>query len=206
MNSSSFININGDLKQNKLKILIYLILNFIQNLYYSLFSRKFKFIKFNPKNKKYNFNKNHSISRKLCGVFWKNINWNIIIKNLGKLSVSELGSGDGKYFKNDISINPNYIKKYKGYDIVFFDNWNKIKTKKYSFQKFDGNSFKKIISKNYNLFLSQSCLEHVKNDLRYFSEIKKKANQSKKKNYSSTLCSESILSFYLFNSWLSSIQ
>ena len=71
MKSSSFININGDLKQNKLSILIYVFINLLQNIFYSLFSKKFKLINFNPKIKKYTFKNEQSISRKLCGVFGK---------------------------------------------------------------------------------------------------------------------------------------
>ncbi len=181
MKSSSFININGDLKQNKLSILIYILINSFQNIYYNFFFKKFEFIKFNPKIKKYNFKNNQSISRKLCGIFWKNINWKFITEHIGKLNINEIGSGDGNYFKNDVSINHKYIKKYYGFDVKNFKNWKNLKNRIFIYKKFNGNNFKKIINKDNNLFLSQSCLEHVKNDLSYFNEIKKKANLTNKK-------------------------
>ena len=39
-----------------------------------------------------------------------------------------------------------------------------------------------IYMKNNNLFLSQSCLEHVRYDLKFFHDIKKKFKKSKKKS------------------------
>ena len=181
MKSSSFININGDLKQNKLSIFIYILFNFFQNMYYSLFSKKFKYIRFIPKRRNYNFQNNQSISRKLCGVFWKNINWNILNKYIGKFNICEIGAGDGNYFKSEILIKKKFLKKYNGFDVVKFKNWKKIQSDLFQFKKFDGHKFENIISVKNNLFLSQSCLEHVKHDLKFFSMIKKKVNKTKKK-------------------------
>ncbi len=181
MKSSSFININGDIKQNKFSIFIYILINFFQNIYYSLFIKKFEYVKFIPKKKKYYFNNNQSISRKLCGVFWRNVNWKIIYNSIGRFNICEIGAGDGSYFKSDILIKKKYIKKYQGFDVVKYKNWNKIQNKNHQFKKFNGINFENIISKNNNLFLSQSCLEHVKYDLKFFHDIKKKVNKSKKK-------------------------
>ena len=70
MESSSFININGDLKQTKLSILIYLF-NLLQNVYYSIFPKQFKYLNLNPKKRSYLLKEHHSISRKLCSIFGK---------------------------------------------------------------------------------------------------------------------------------------
>ena len=181
MKSSSFININGDLKQNKLSIFIYIFINFFQNIYYSLFVEKFEYIKFSPKKKEYYFKNNQSISRKLCSVFWRNLNWKIIFDHIGKFNICEIGAGDGNYFKTDILIKKKYINKYQGFDVVKFKNWKKIQNKNHRFKKFNGINFENIISKKNNLFLSQSCLEHVKYDLKFFNDIKNKLNLTKKK-------------------------
>ena len=71
MESSSFININGDLKQTKLSILIYLFFNLLQNVYYSIFPKQFKYLNLNPKKRSYLLKEHHSISRKLCSIFGK---------------------------------------------------------------------------------------------------------------------------------------
>jgi hypothetical protein len=181
MKPSSFININGDIKQSKLSIFIYLIFNLIQNICYSLITRNFKYIKLNPKKKKYNFNNVQSISRKLCGIFWQNINWRFIFEHIGKFNICEIGTGDGNYYKTDISIKEKYIHNYTGFDVKKYQNWKKIQNNKFSYIKFNGYNFKKIITKKHNLFLSQSCLEHVKYDLKFFYEIKKNAEKTKKK-------------------------
>ena len=87
MKSSSYININGDKKQNKLSLLIYLILNTIQNIYYSLSTSKFKYLKLSFKQKNYKLDNSHSISRKFCSIFWSNINWSLVSKTIGKLNI-----------------------------------------------------------------------------------------------------------------------
>lgn len=181
MKSSSFININGDKKQNKISISCYLLINLFQNIYYSFFSKKFKILKFLPKKKSYSFKNYHSISRKLCGVFWKNVNWKILLKSIGKFNICEIGVGNGNYFKSDILIKEKYIEKYQGYDVKKFDNWKKIMKKNFSYRKFNGYDFQKIVTRKNNLYISQSCLEHVKNDLNFFREIKKNANATSKK-------------------------
>lgn len=181
MESSSFININGDLKQTKLSILIYLFFNLLQNVYYSIFPKQFKYLNLNPKKRSYLFKEHHSISRKLCSIFWKNIDWKNLKSTIGKFNICEIGPGDGSYFKNDIQIKKKYIKKYYGYDVAYHKKWENNKNKKFSYKKFNGKNFKKIISKSNNLFLSQSCLEHVKYDLEFIKEVVKSSKKSKKK-------------------------
>ena len=73
-----------------------------------------------------------------------------------------------------------YIKKYYGYDVAYHKKWENNKNKKFSYKKFNGKNFKKIISKNNNLFLSQSCLEHVKYDLEFIKEVVKSSKIKKK--------------------------
>lgn len=182
MKSSSFININGDIKQSKFSILMYLFFNIIQNIYYSLFTVKFRYLTFNPKNKDYKFRNDQSLSRKLCGVFWKNINWKVLHDHIGKFNICEIGTGDGNYFKTDILIKKKYIERYRGFDVIFNNNWKKLQNKTFLYKKFDGVNFKKITNKNNNLFLSQSCLEHVMYDLKYFDEVINISKKSKKKS------------------------
>ena len=118
MRSSSFLNINGDKKQNKIQLFYYLILNLIQNLSLTLSFKRFNYLKLENKYKNFKFNNQHPISRKLCTLFWRNLNWNAIVKVIGKLDVLELGPGSGEYFKNDVSIKDRFIKKYNGYELA----------------------------------------------------------------------------------------
>lgn len=181
MKSSSFININGDKKQNKISLLIYLTLNLFQNIYLSLFKRKFKYLEFKSKNKNYKLNNNHSISRKLCTIFWQNINWKSIVGHIGNLDILELGPGDGNYFKKEISIKNHFVKRYSGFDVNSHRKWKLTKSKKFNFKQFNGYDFNKIFSKQNNLFISQSCLEHVRYDLKFFKDIKSTSKKTKKK-------------------------
>ncbi len=181
MRSSSFLNINGDKKQNKIQLFYYLILNLIQNLSLTLSFKRFNYLKLENKYKNFKFNNQHSISRKLCTLFWRNLNWNAIVKVIGKLDVLELGPGSGEYFKNDVSIKDRFIKKYNGYDVIRNARWRKFKSKKLHFNVFDGKNFKKTLRKSNNLIISQSCLEHVKYDLKFFDDVKKLSKKNKKK-------------------------
>ena len=181
MKSTSFININGDIKQSKIQIIIYVLINLIQNIYFNLLRRKFIYLEFKKPSVLSKFNDKHSISRKLCSLFWKNINWKILIKHMGLLNIHEIGSGDGTYFKEDISIKSKFYKKYKGCDINFHKKWKFNKNKKVSFSKFNGVDFYKTFNKGTNLFISQSCLEHVRYDLKFFNDLKSYSKKSKKK-------------------------
>lgn len=179
MCSSSFLNINGDKKQNKITLFCYLILNLFQNLFLSLSKKNFDYIRLKNKFKKFKFNNHHSISRKLCTLFWQNLNWSGIVNVIGKLDILELGTGNGNYFKKYISIKDIYIKKYRGYDVVKSKNWKKLSRKKFYFKKFDGKTFEDIFKNKFNLVISQSCLEHVRYDLKFFQDIKRLSNKRK---------------------------
>ena len=156
-------------------------MNTIQNIYYSLSTSKFKYLKLSFKQKNYKLDNSHSISRKFCSIFWSNINWSLVSKTIGKLNILELGPGDGNYFKRSISIQKKFIAKYNGFDVNSHKKWKLIKDKKFNFEKFDGSDFQSIINKKNNLFISQSCLEHVEHDLKYFYDVKKIAKNNKKK-------------------------
>ena len=101
MKSSSYLKINGDNKLNKFQILIYVILNLIQNFFFNLSKKDFRIILFNKKNKLNNFSKKCSISRNLCNFFWSKIDWNSIFEKLGLFYIHEIGIGDGYYSKKN---------------------------------------------------------------------------------------------------------
>ena len=201
MKSSSFFNLNGDKKLNKLQILIYIFLNFLQNIYYNLIEKKFNYLRLNKNLKLLEFNKNKSISRNLCSLFWSSIDWKVVYDCLGPISVHEIGTGDGSYYKEEIAIPKKFLRNYNGYDVKKNHKWF-LKKKNFFYNKFDGIEFDKTFKKNNNLFISQSCLEHVRYDLKYLLDLKKFSKSNKKKKIFYSLLAKSFLCFYLFSSRL----
>ena len=181
MRSSSYLKINGDRKLSKFNILVYVFLNLFQNIFYSFSIRKFRYINFKNNVELTSFDKTQSISRNLCTLLWKKINWFELFKVMGSFHIHEIGVGDGSYSKNKIQIPKNYIKNYFGYDIKLNPKWKFTKSKKISYATYDGQSFSRIFNKKHNIFISQSCLEHVKFDLQYFIDLKKSLKSNEKK-------------------------
>jgi hypothetical protein len=181
MRSSSYLKINGDKKLSKFNILVYVVLNLFQNIFYNFSIRKFRYINFKNNVELESFDKTHSISRNLCTLFWKKFNWHELFKVMGSFLIHEIGVGDGSYSKNKIQIPKKFIKNYFGYDIKLNSRWIFSKSKKISYATYDGQSFSKIFNKKQNIFISQSCLEHVKFDLQYFIDLKKSLKSNEKK-------------------------
>ena len=181
MRSTSYCKINGDKKLNKFQILIYVILNLIQNIFYNLLKKNFIIVHFDKKLKLNFFNKKNSISRNLCDLFWSKVDWDSIFKKLGLFYVHEIGIGDGLYSKKKINIPQQFLAKHYGYDINYNKKWILNKNKKIIYNTFDGSSFKATFLKNQNIFISQSCLEHIEFDLEYFFDLHKFSEDSNKK-------------------------
>ena len=73
------------------------------------------------------------------------------------------------------------MAKHYGYDIDLNKQWALNTNKKIIYKTFNGKSFRKTFTKKHNLFISQSCLEHVKYDLEYFCDLHKFTKKNNKK-------------------------
>lgn len=112
-----------------------------------------------------------SPSRTLCNFFWRNLPWDVIKEELGELHILDVGCGSGVYgdYLNEFS-NGN-IKTYTGLDIYEHPSWSISKSLDRQFRRFNGRSIALSIAEQTNFFMSQSAIEHFRNDLGYFKEI-----------------------------------
>lgn len=112
-----------------------------------------------------------SPARKLSDLFWFNLPWNKIKDELKEINILEIGCSNGLYVEKFMEFSKNNINSYTGLDIWESENWKLIK-KKYKnvdFIVYDGKNIPNL--PNINFIVSQSVLEHVKQDLTLFREI-----------------------------------
>jgi len=185
--SSSGHSLSGDEKLTFIEKIKWLFLNFINN---NSFPKK-------PDYKRYAFIKKfypryiqsdidsllvgNSPSRTIGNLFWKNLDWKFIKKEIGEINIFDTGCGAGDY---GILIN-NFskgIESYLGIDFYPRKNWEEIMTNNpYIYlKKSSASNIRKLIPKNTNLIITQSAIEHFKDDLEYFYQIKEYINESKR--------------------------
>lgn len=176
-----FNNISGD-KNLTIYQKVFWLSICILNYFYSLFLnidkrcvvrdfRKFKFVK--SKDKKL------SPSRYLSDNFWNSLNWSKIHKELGKkIDILEVGCGTGKYgffLKNKIGV---FFNSYLGVDIKKRKEWKS--NKKIKFKIGNSDQVNKFLKKK-NIIITQSAIEHFKNDTVFFKKIYSYIKKDKKK-------------------------
>lgn len=185
MNNSSasnyLENISGDKRLNIFKK-IYWIVICLLNYVLSFINTKdprIDLIKFRKNIKSNLIKKNESPSRILSDIFWLTLPWNEIKKILKKkISIIEVGCGDGRYGFFLKKILKKNFKNYIGIDINRKKSWNK-KNNEIIFKNADCYQIGKFLN-NKNLIITQSALEHFKYDLKFFQNIKKKIPSKKK--------------------------
>ena len=177
MNRTNAINcINADKKINIFQRLTWLCVNYINNI---IFPNKSNLLikQFIPNLSEENWNRIDKIdspSRVLSDLFWMNINWTEVKKELAEINLLDTGCGDGNYFHKLNTFSHSYINKYCGIDIEKKDNWDHLK-EDYSnvdFKIVNSDSLIEYIPNDLNLFISQSAIEHFEEDLVYFQQIK----------------------------------
>lgn len=114
--------------------------------------------------------KDASPSRILCDLFWIGLPWKQLEESLGRIRIHDIGCGAGRYGANfqkwsGLDIN------YEGFDIKDSPEWTRNKNENVKFTTFDGESFQETLSGDYNFFVSQSALEHIRYDLKYFKYL-----------------------------------
>ncbi len=123
-----------------------------------------------------------SPSRVLSDLFWLKLPWKKIKDELGEVNILDTGCGRGNYGRKLVNYSNNNMSSYFGIDIYEDGNWVKLE-ENYSiikFQKYNGKQIIDHIPKGTNFFMSQSAIEHIKDDLLYFSNIREYIHRSKK--------------------------
>lgn len=119
-----------------------------------------------------------SPSRTLSNLFWENLPWGSIQKNLKSISIFDTGCGSGGYYSILQHASNGKIQTYHGVDVYRHKNWDasNLPPQK-TFSQFSGKNISMYIPSSTNFFMSQSAIEHFQNDSHYFQEIKKFIDQ-----------------------------
>jgi hypothetical protein len=129
-----------------------------------------------------NFNKvsvSASPARKLCDLFWMDIEWDQIAKDLGgQIKAIEIGAGTGYYGKLIQSLAKDNLDSYTGIDIYEDKQWKEnLRDPKFKFILGDASSVLNELS-NVNFIFTQSALEHFEDDLLFFEQVAEYVNKS----------------------------
>ncbi len=185
MNSTSFHQLESDRGLSKNKKIFWLLLNFLNNNWFPNKNIDHLNIKrFCPKLHEKDWEVLHpkgSPARAFCDFFWLHLDWEAIRTELGDICVFDTGCGAGGYSLklNEFSKG---INSYFGVDIKPNQNWEQI-TKMYKTFRFQCQTSNEIygsIPKDTNFFITQSAIEHFKNDLLYFKQLKTFIDDSQK--------------------------
>jgi SAM-dependent methyltransferase len=109
-------------------------------------------------------------SRILCNIFWSLVDWGAIRDDLGDLRIHDIGCGSGRYGKlvRDFA---GFGVDYVGYEISEYKTWPEYADQRTKFALYDGYSYESTFAHRPNVFISQSALEHIPNDLAYFESV-----------------------------------
>jgi len=186
MNSTSVHSLNADERLNKANRLLWFILNWVNNKFcsnakdHALVTRDFI-----ADISEANWSQTDiqsSPSRKLSDLFWLQLPWGLIRSELGEIKIFDTGCGSGNYGVKLQLYSKNTIAHYTGVDILPRDNWNVLAERypNFSFHKLDSANISDYIPDDTNLFISQSSIEHFKNDLTYFKHIREFVRRTSK--------------------------
>tara|TARA_B100001093_G_scaffold473020_1_gene496608 strand:- start:322 stop:1242 length:921 start_codon:yes stop_codon:yes gene_type:complete len=119
-----------------------------------------------------NFNKiqtcTGSPSRIACNTFWKSVDYEKISKSIGEeLNFFDIGSGNGEYGNLMKNLSGNSFGSYAGIDIYKHNDY----PLEFHHYLDDAKNISKYINKNINFIISQSSLEHIKDDRLVIEEV-----------------------------------
>jgi hypothetical protein len=109
-------------------------------------------------------------SRLLCNIFWSKVDWGAIRDELGALTIHDIGCGSGRYGKL-VSDFAGFNLDYYGYEIKTYPGWAEYQNERIHFLLYDGSTYAPTFVQGPNVFISQSALEHIPNDLAYFRAV-----------------------------------
>lgn len=121
-----------------------------------------------------------SPSRFLCDLFWKNLPWPEIKRELGSINILDIGCGSGRYYSKLQNWSGNIIDKYAGSDIKQSVDWAELKKNNDKLFFFEASALEisKFIPSDTNLIITQSAIEHFQEDLLFFEKIRDYINKS----------------------------
>jgi SAM-dependent methyltransferase len=171
--------INADRGINIFKKKLFYLSNKINNSFSNQFvDENLFFLNFMDKDLNIHYNMldfKSSPSRKLSNLFWLNLPWEKIKRELNEINIFDTGCGKGNYSKLFMEYSLNGINSYKGIDVSYSKEWELLASNNgnFSFNKFDGFNVFDEIPDHSNLFITQSAIEHFEFDLEYFNQLKR---------------------------------
>ena len=174
---TSIHTLNGDAPLSAYERKLYFILNYINNSIPSFSKHNYNIRRFESNNIKNYWNKiftKRSPSRKLSDLFWLELPWTNIKKELQNINVFDTGCGNGNYGVKLSEFSNNLINSYSGIDIKVSENWDDIKKQypTFRFHQFNGKDISEYIPSETNFIMTQSAIEHFEEDLLYFEQIR----------------------------------
>lgn len=173
--SSTPLFLNGDLRPaNPIRRLRYLLYHHYRNKRENAvpFEREIpwptKRIDFAPAIDKVTFEA--TPSRVLCNAFWSLVDWESLRRELGELVFHDIGCGSG-WYSELIRGFTDCPLTYRGFDVVENRKWEELRDGSTEFAVYDGHSFASTFKGEPTLFISQSALEHIPEDLGYFRAV-----------------------------------
>lgn len=180
---TSIFNIDGDRELSKKMMRLYYVCNKI-NLMHNFYiqSKNFDIRKFECIDVSENADRltRMSPARILSNMFWDSIDWVNVKSELGSLHMLDVGCGTGVYYEYLSKLS--YFESYVGLDVKANPKWYDIENanRNVKFIQMEKKNLSEYIPTNTNFIFSQSVMEHVENDMEYFSVIRDYIDRQKK--------------------------
>lgn len=175
--TTSIHNLNADKGLNKFQKVLYLLLNWANNLLPDTnVDDRLVIRDFRCEDLRKHWTRLYvtsSPSRKLSDLFWMELPWSRIREELNEINVLDSGCGSGNYGWRLVNWSNNNIASYAGIDVYKNDNWTKLKKyPNFAFYQCKTSDILHYTPYGTNFFMSQSAIEHFDQDLLYFKQIR----------------------------------
>lgn len=172
--STSIYSLNADKGLNHWEKVLYLFLNWVNNLFpYWNIDKRIEFRQFGELEWQKCWDSTYKTSspgRRMSDLFWQALPWEEIKEELGEIHVFDTGCGQGNYSLRLWS----GISSYTGIDAKRRSNWDVLMKENPNFLFIESSSsdITAFIPPEANLFITQSAIEHFDEDVTFFKQIK----------------------------------
>jgi SAM-dependent methyltransferase len=115
-----------------------------------------------------------SPTRTLSDLFWSALPWRDIENELGAIQILDVGCGAGQYGPRMMAWSGNRIMAYVGVDVHEHREWTDLERagRRFRFIQTDASDPAQSIPVGTNFVMSQSAIEHIEHDLRFFAHVR----------------------------------
>lgn len=114
-----------------------------------------------------------SPTRKLCNVFWMQLPWEALQRELGAIHTLDVGCGDGRYYERLRDWSGGRLASYLGVDCDPRTTWAELgaRHEQVRFATAKEREIERLIESQHNFIMTQSAIEHFPYDLEFFRQI-----------------------------------